>query len=165
MNLAIRASAVAVVLAASVFATAASADSTTSAVRIHSAWTADDDGARSDAYLHVEHTRLEAGPIEADWQSAMWTIEPVRGTRFVRLRNNWQPERYIHTENGKVKAGAIEPDWHSAMWELVRVPGTDAVWIRNRWKPEHYLHVQRGKLAAGKINSEWHSARWHVTRI
>ena len=33
---------------------------------------------KTDQYLNVERGRLESGPIQSGWHSAMWVMEPAR---------------------------------------------------------------------------------------
>ena len=63
---------------------------------------------------------LEAGEIGDDWLSAMWAVEPVGNSSYVRLRNRWREGEYIHTEGGWLQLGPINQDWASAMWWTLR---------------------------------------------
>ena len=118
---------------------------------------------KPEQFLHVERPRLEAGPIERGWWSAMWTIERVPGTNFVRLHNRWKPDQFLHIEHGALQSGPIERGWHSAMWTL-EPADANSHRIRNRWKSDQFIHVEFGRVAAGPIERGWWSAMWYFPR-
>lgn len=124
-----------------------------SPVRFGNRWMAGD-------FLNIESGTLVAGSIRADWLSAIWVIEPVEGTEFVRLRNMWKPDVYIHTENRIAEAGPIQPEWWSAMWVVEPVQGTRYIRIRNRWIEGAYLNTESGALQISQIAPTWDSALW-----
>ena len=65
----------------------------------------------------MENGRLECGPIQPQWWSAIWALEQV-DSGFVRIRNRWRTDQYLHTENGQLNSGPVRPEWYSAMWRL-----------------------------------------------
>jgi len=81
-------------------------------IRLQNRW-------KPEQFLNIEHGRLESGPIQPGWFSAMWLLEDA-DAGFVRLRNRWKPDEFIHVEYGTVASGAIQPGWYSAMWGIRR---------------------------------------------
>ena len=73
-----------------------------------------------DTYLHVENGTLEAGPIQPQWQSALWAMEPSGGGYFVRFRNVWRSDTYLNVEQGHLESTPIGQDWLSADWWLLK---------------------------------------------
>ena len=116
---------------------------------------------KPDQYLNIERGLIESTPIQMDWWSAMWAIEPVEGLPYVRLRNRWKPDQYLHIERGPLEAGQISPDWWSAMWTLQPAEGNFKR-IQNRWKPDIFIHIEHGSVAAGPIQPDWWSAMWAI---
>lgn len=114
---------------------------------------------RGGEFINIETGTLQAAPIKVAWLSAIWHLEPVEGTEFVRIRNDWQPEVYIHIETG-LQAGPISADWWSAMWQVEPVSGTRFFRLRNRWRADQYLHMENGRLEVGQIDFNWTSAMW-----
>lgn len=111
--------------------------------------------------IHVQTGPVESGSAEPGWWSADWTIEPVTGSDFVRIKNRWR-SNYLHVENGSLDAGAIKPGWHSAMWTLESAPvGAGYYRIKNRWTGA-YINVESGRIAAGPAQPGWHSAMWKL---
>ena len=68
------------------------------------------------SYLHTENQVLEAGPIQANWWSAMWQMIPVPGTGYFWLENRYLAGQYLHVRNGVPEVGEVGRDWASAMW-------------------------------------------------
>ena len=66
---------------------------------------------KPDQYVHIETGAPQAGPIQPGWWSAMWVVEPVPGTEFVKLRNRWKGDQYLHIETGALESGPIQPGW------------------------------------------------------
>ncbi|MBK7426371.1 MAG: hypothetical protein IPI60_04680 [Saprospiraceae bacterium] len=56
---------------------------------------------------------LEVGPIDNNWASAMWKLEPAQETGGIQ--NSWQTDKYINNDAGKLQAGPIQPNWASAL--------------------------------------------------
>ena len=109
--------------------------------------------------LNTERGPVTAAPVDPNWESAVWIIEPVAGENYVRLQNR-QSRTYLHTEHEQLEMGRIQPDWWSAMWELV--PASEGyVRLRNRHL-NAYLHVEDGPLALGEIDRGWWSAMWEL---
>ncbi|MCB1608073.1 MAG: RICIN domain-containing protein [Xanthomonadales bacterium] len=109
--------------------------------------------------LNTERGPVTAAPVDPNWESAVWIIEPVAGENYVRLQNR-QSRTYLHTEHEQLEMGRIQPDWWSAMWELM--PASEGyVRLRNRHL-NAYLHVEDGPLALGEIDRGWWSAMWEL---
>lgn len=127
-------------------------------IQIKSRW-------KSDQYINIERGRVEASGIQPGWNSAMWSIERVRGQpEFVRIRNYWKPERLLNIERGELRATPIEEGWYSAMW-TIEPAEAGSVRIRNRWKPDQYLNIEGGYLVSGPIQRGWWSAMWYLPRL
>jgi hypothetical protein len=60
--------------------------------------------------------KLEAGPIQEGWLSAMWELEKMDAT-YYRIKNRWT-NTYLNIQGANLSVGNIEPGWWSAMWEL-----------------------------------------------
>jgi len=134
--------------------------------RIMNAWRFDQNGQRPVAYINIKNGQFVATPIQPEWQSAWWVLEPVEGTGFFRIRNVWKRDNYyIHTEFGSATASPIRPGWQSAWWELKPVEGTGYYRIRNVWRQDHYLHVQFGHLGSGPTEWGWQSAWWYFEPV
>jgi hypothetical protein len=54
--------------------------------------------------------------IDPGWHSAMWELEPVEGTNYVRIKNRWKGT-YVNIENG-LNCTEIAPGWQSALWKI-----------------------------------------------
>ncbi|PZR38642.1 MAG: hypothetical protein DI538_09065 [Azospira oryzae] len=115
-------------------------------------------------YIHVEQTTPASGSIQPGWLSARWTFEPITGTGYYKIKNEWR-NQYLHIQDGPLASGTIEPGWWSAQWSLEPVAGTTAYRLRNRWKPEIAIHNQNGTLEAGPVELGWWSAQWETVGI
>lgn len=116
---------------------------------------------RVGTFINLEENGSVANrAIFADWQSAQWAMEPVKGTGFVRLRNVWRPDIYLHTERDRLEAGKISPSWLSAHWTIEQVQGTTFFRLANRRATGQYLHTENGGIELGHIQPDWLSAQW-----
>jgi len=122
--------------------------------RIHNRW-------QAAQYLNIEHGSLESSPVEPNWWSAQWFLEPMPGTPYTRIRNRWRPDQYINTEHG-LASTPIRENWWSAMWIIEQVPGTNLNRIRNRWQPNLFLNIEHGFLECSPIQDNWWSAMWSL---
>jgi len=76
-------------------------------------------------YLHTENGRLELGPMQPNWQSALWELEQVPNEPYFRIRNNWmqgKKDHYLHRENGRLELGPIQAGAWSSQWAKEYVP-------------------------------------------
>ncbi|SNS13784.1 RICIN domain-containing protein [Antarctobacter heliothermus] len=101
----------AALVAISMLATTASAEGLK---RLQNRW-------KPDQMIHIEHGQVQVGQVQPGWWSAMWSIDPIPGTNFVRIRNHWKGDQYLHVEHGQVQSGQIQNGWWSAMWTLQQV--------------------------------------------
>ncbi|MEM5790360.1 MAG: DUF2012 domain-containing protein, partial [Syntrophobacteraceae bacterium] len=120
---------------------------------------------QSGKFVHIEYGGVTCGLIQESWLSAQWTLEPVTGTQYYRIRNKWKPDRYLHIETGLLQCTTIEEGWYSAQWTIERVSGTGYHRIRNRWKTDKFLHTRYGPIQCGQIETDWLSAQWTLPRI
>lgn len=111
--------------------------------------------------IHIERGKVEHDDYPAGAHSTRWVFEPVKGTRFVRIKSFWKGT-YLNIERGKLESSKIEPGWQSAMWELIPVNGAPAYYlIKNRWK-KTYLNIEHGGLECSYAEKGWHSAHWQL---
>lgn len=103
--------------------------------------------------LNIENGALEASKMGAGAWSAMWILEPVAGTNYVKIKNRWKGT-YLNIEGGQgVKCTDIQTGWQSAQWELI--PYSEGVYnIKNRWK-DVYLNLGPNGVECNKIHGAW----------
>ncbi len=111
--------------------------------------------------IHIERGTVEHDDYPAGAHSTRWVFEPIKGTRFVRIKSYWKGS-YLNIESGKLESSKIDPDWQSAMWELIPVnEAPDYYLIRNRWK-ETYLNIEHGGIECSYAEKGWLSAHWKL---
>ncbi len=116
---------------------------------------------KSNHTIHAKYGKVECTLIADGDLAALWSIEPVAGTQYFKLKNNLHGT-YLHNQNGILEQSNIQNDWWSAMWIIESVPGASKYkQIKNRWKGT-YLHNQNGKLELGTIQAGWWSAMWEL---
>lgn len=94
-------------------------------------------------YLNLQNKVLEVAKVEPGWQSAMWTMEAVKGDTY-RICNRLQPDICLHTERGKIEAGRVDPKWQSAMWRVEPAPDRK-VTVAKTWTPKKKLVASKAR--------------------
>lgn len=117
------------------------------------------ENSKNDLFINVEKN-LNCSKIAPGWHSAMWTIETVQGTKYVKIKNRWK-QTFLHVEHGKLECSNIAPGWHSAMWEIEKVAGTEYIRLKNRWKGT-YIQLKEGNLVCSNIEKNEQGANWKL---
>lgn len=112
--------------------------------------------------LGTDKKRVELDYITTSYTLAIWEVEAVDGTTFVRLRNNRERDRYLHMGNGPLEIGYADPKAETTHWEILHRPGTYFYTLSNRGKPESYLRVEEGKVTAGAADPAVLDTQWWV---
>jgi hypothetical protein len=74
---------------------------------------------------------IEVARVKPEWDSGQWVFEPVAGTPFVRIRNQWK-KTLLTDVDGKLRATGAPPQANDAHWTFEPVDGTTFVQLRNR---------------------------------
>ncbi len=119
---------------------------------------------RANSFIQSDANGVTSGAIGANPASAIWELEPVAGTAFVRLRNTALGDHYIHTENGPVELGAAPAGWWSSQWAFERVANTNFVRFRNRHRADQYLHLEEGPLKSSAVPAGYWTSHWEIIK-
>ena len=74
---------------------------------------------------------IEVARVKPEWDSGQWAFEPVAGTPFVRIRNQWK-KTVLTDADGRLRATGAPPQASEAHWTFEPVDGTTFVQLRNR---------------------------------
>ena len=85
---------------------------------------------------------IEVARVKPDWDSGKWQFEEVRGTPFVRIKNQWKNTVLTDVE-GKLRATNAPPQAEESHWSFEPVDGTSYVQLRNR-ESDRFLLVVNG---------------------
>jgi len=74
----------------------------------------------SGGYLNIQNGGLQSGPIQLDWVSALWMIQPV-GQSF-RIQNAQDKSLFLSASGGTIQALAADPSDMAALWQPHALP-------------------------------------------
>lgn len=112
--------------------------------------------------LGMDKKRVELDYITTTYSLAIWEIEAVEGTTYVRLRNSKERDRYLHMAKETLEIGYADPNAETTHWEVLHRPQTYFYTLTNRARPGSYLRVDAGKATAGPADPSTLDAQWWV---